>query len=122
VAATLLVAGVAFATRYPERAAAFLLLWTAGAAASFTLFLAARRAPQRLIVPMTVVFTIVPAVMLIGTATEPRAILAMTSGFTMLPVAGTTLGRTYGSVSPASLVTSAPHSWVWPAGGSGGPS
>jgi diguanylate cyclase (GGDEF)-like protein len=87
VAATLLVAGVAFASRYPERAAAFLLLWTAGAAASFTLFLAARRAPQRFIVPMTVVFAIVPAVMLIGTATEPRAILAMTSGFTMLPVA-----------------------------------
>jgi hypothetical protein len=28
----------------------------------------------------------------------------------------------YGSVRPASLATSAPHSWLWPAGGSGGPS
>ncbi len=87
VSATLLVAGVVFADRYPDRAAIFLLLWTAGAVASFTLFLAARLAPQRIIVPMTVAFTIVPATMLLGSATEPRTLLAITSGFTMLPVA-----------------------------------
>lgn len=87
VAATLLAAGLAFANRYPDHAAGFLLLWAAGAAASFTLFLAARRTPQRFVAPMTVALAIIPAMMLLGTATEPRAILAITSGFTMLPVA-----------------------------------
>ena len=87
VGATLLVSGVVFAIRYPERGAAFIVLWTAGAAASFTLFLAVRRAPQRFIVPMTVAFTVIPATMLLGTAAEPRALSAMTSGFAILPVA-----------------------------------
>ena len=32
------------------------------------------------------------------------------------------VSRSSGSGSPASATTSAPHSWVWPAGGSGGPS
>jgi diguanylate cyclase (GGDEF)-like protein len=38
-------------------------------------------------VPLTVVFTVIPAAMLLGTAVEPGALLAMTSAFAMLPVA-----------------------------------
>ena len=63
------------------------MLWTSGAAASSTLFLAARRAPHALVLPMTVVLTVIPAIVMLGTAMEPRALLAVTSGFTMLPVA-----------------------------------
>jgi len=87
VAAALLASGLAFANRYPDRATAFLLLWTAGALANVALFVAARRAPQRLVVPMTVLLGVIPALMLLGTATDPRALLAIASGFTMLPVA-----------------------------------
>ncbi|MGZ8437284.1 MAG: GGDEF domain-containing protein [Candidatus Limnocylindrales bacterium] len=87
VGATLLVAGFSFALRYPDRAVPFLMLWTSGAAASSTLFLAARRAPHALVLPMTVVLTVIPAILILGTAMEARALLAVTSGFTMLPVA-----------------------------------
>jgi diguanylate cyclase (GGDEF)-like protein len=87
VAATLLVSGVAFGARYPERAVPFFVLWTSGAVGSIVLFLAGRRAPQRLIAPMTVALSVIPAIMLLGTAVEPRAVLAVTSGFTVLPVA-----------------------------------
>ena len=37
--------------------------------------------------PLTVFFTIVPAVALVATAVEPRALLPVTAGFTILPVA-----------------------------------
>ena len=87
VSAILVVAGLILAARYPARAVPFIALWTLGAAASFTLFLAAERASHRLVVPLTVVFTVIPAAMLLGTAVEPGALLAMTSAFAMLPVA-----------------------------------
>lgn len=83
----LLIAGFVVAARYPDRSAAFLLLWTAGAAGSFVLFAFANRVPQRLVVPSTVVLAIIPAMVLLGTALEPGALLMVNSGFTMLPVA-----------------------------------
>jgi len=83
----LLVTGFVLAVRYPARAVPFFLLWTSGAGANFALFVAASRVSQRLVVPLTVVLTIIPATLLLGTAVEPGALLAMTSGFTMLPVA-----------------------------------
>ena len=84
---TLLVTGFVLGYRYPDRSAALFLLWTSGAVASFALFVAASRASQRFVVPLTVVLTIIPATMLLGLAVEPGALLATDSGFTMLPVA-----------------------------------
>jgi diguanylate cyclase (GGDEF)-like protein len=87
VGVVLLGTGVAFSGRYPERAMPLFVLWASGAVASFALFLAARRASQRFVVPLTVVLTVIPATMLVGTAIDPKALLAVTSGFTQLPVA-----------------------------------
>ncbi|MBI3748717.1 MAG: GGDEF domain-containing protein [Chloroflexi bacterium] len=87
VAVVLEVSGVAFAARYPEHAASFFTLWTLGAIASVALFAAARRASPRFVVPLTVVLTIIPATMLLGSAVEPGALLAITAGATQLPVA-----------------------------------
>lgn len=87
VGAVQLATGVAFAIRYPDRAAEFFTLWTSGAVASVALFVTANRASQRYVVMLTVVLTAIPAAMLLGTAIEPRALLAVTSGFTQLPVA-----------------------------------
>lgn len=83
----LLVTGFVLAARFPARATLFFFVWTSGAAASFALFLAAGRASQRFVVPLTVLFTLSPAAGLLVTAVEPGALLAMASGFTMLPVA-----------------------------------
>ena len=83
----LLATGVAFAGRYPDHAASFFTLWTSGSVASFALFVTANRVSQRYVVPLTVVLTVIPAAMLLGTAIEPLALLAVTSGFTQLPVA-----------------------------------
>jgi diguanylate cyclase (GGDEF)-like protein len=87
VGVALLLTGIAFAARYPEHGTSFFLLWTTGAVASFALYLASLRAPQRLVVPFTVILTIIPAVLLLGTAIDRKALLAVTSGFTQLPVA-----------------------------------
>jgi diguanylate cyclase (GGDEF)-like protein len=87
VGVTLLVTGFVLAARYPDRSAAFFLLWTSGAAASFALFIGVGRASQRFVVALTVVLAIIPATLLLGTAVEPGALLSMASGFTMLPVA-----------------------------------
>ena len=83
----LLVTGFVLAARFPARATLFFFLWTSGAAASFALFFAAGRASQRFVVPLTVLFTLIPATGLLVTAVEPGALLAMASGFTILPVA-----------------------------------
>jgi diguanylate cyclase (GGDEF)-like protein len=87
VGVVLLATGVAFAARYPDHAASFFTLWTSGAIASFALFATANRATPRLVAPLTVVLTVIPATMLVGSAIEPRALLAVASGFTQLPVA-----------------------------------
>jgi diguanylate cyclase (GGDEF)-like protein len=87
VAAILLVTGITLAARFSERAVAMLLLWTSGAAINFVLFLVSSRVPRRFVVPLTVLFTLIPATALMFTATEPQALLSMASGFTMLPVA-----------------------------------
>ena len=73
--------------RYPIRAVPFFVLWTTGGIACFALFIAAGRASPRMVVPLTVLFTAIPATLLLGTAVEAGALLAMSSGFTMLPVA-----------------------------------
>ena len=83
----LVATGFLLAARYPARALPFFFLWTAGAVACFALYAAAGRASPRFIVPLTVVFTVIPATLLLGTAVEPGTLLAMASGFTMLPVA-----------------------------------
>lgn len=87
VGVALLATGVFLAARYPDRSVAFFIMWASGAAASFALFVAVGRISNRLVDPLSVVFTVIPATMLLGTAIEPGALLAMASGFTMLPVA-----------------------------------
>jgi diguanylate cyclase (GGDEF)-like protein len=87
VGVTLLTTGFVLGARYPDRAAAFFLLWTSGAAGSVALFLTVDRASRRLVVPLTVVLASIPATLLLGTAVEPGALLSMSSGFTILPVA-----------------------------------
>ena len=79
--------GFVLAARYPMRAVPFFALWTTGGIASAALFFAAGRASPRWVPPLTVLFTAIPATLLLGTAVEPGTLLAMASGFTMLPVA-----------------------------------
>jgi diguanylate cyclase (GGDEF)-like protein len=83
----LVATGFLLAARYPVRAVPLFFLWTSGAVASFALFVAAGRASARYVVPLTVLFTVIPATLLLATAVEPGTLLAMASGFTMLPVA-----------------------------------
>jgi diguanylate cyclase (GGDEF)-like protein len=87
VSAILLATGFILAARYPARETLFFPLWASGAAGCLALFFAASRASRRFVVPLTVLFTVIPAAALLGTAIEPGALLAMASGFTMLPVA-----------------------------------
>jgi diguanylate cyclase (GGDEF)-like protein len=87
VAVILLVTGFVLAARFPPRAIPMFVLWTSGAAITFGLYLAAGRASRRFVVPLTILFTVIPAMALAFTATEPGALLSMASGFTMLPVA-----------------------------------
>ena len=87
VACILLVAGVVLTARFPNRAAEFLAVWTTGAAACLALYVLAPRATQRSVVPLTVILTVAPVAGLLVTAREPGLLLAISSGFTMLPVA-----------------------------------
>ena len=87
VGVVLLATGIAFALRYPEHGGTFFLLWGSGAVASLALFTAAHRATPKLVIPLTVILTVIPATMLLGTAIDPKALLPVTSGFTQLPVA-----------------------------------
>ncbi len=87
VAVILVATGFLLAARYPLRAVPFFVLWTSGGVACAALFVAAGRASPRWILPLTVLFTVIPATLLLGTSVEPRTLLAMASGFTMLPVA-----------------------------------
>jgi diguanylate cyclase (GGDEF)-like protein len=87
VACVLLVTGVVLTARFPDRAVEFLTVWTTGAGICLALFLLAARATQRSVVPLTVPLTLAPAFGLLVSATEPGLLLAVSSGFTMLPVA-----------------------------------
>ena len=87
VACVLLVAGVVLTARFPTRAPEFLSVWTTGAAVCLALYLLAPRATQRSVVPLTVFLTIAPVAGLLVTARESGLLLAVSSGFTMLPVA-----------------------------------
>jgi diguanylate cyclase (GGDEF)-like protein len=87
VAVILVATGFVLAARYPMRAAPFFVIWTSGGIACAALFFAAGRAAPRWVLPLTVLFTVIPATLLLGTAVEPGTLLAMASGFTMLPVA-----------------------------------
>jgi diguanylate cyclase (GGDEF)-like protein len=83
----LLVTGVTLAARFSAQASLLFFLWTSGAAANFVLWLLAERAPQRFVVPLTVAFTLVPAIGLYVSAAETESLPAMASGFYMLPIA-----------------------------------
>ena len=87
VAVVLVLTGFALGARYPIRAVPFFLLWTSGGIACCALYIAAGRSSQRMVVPLTVLLTGIPATLLLGTAVEARALLTISSGFTMLPVA-----------------------------------
>ncbi|HEX5148885.1 MAG TPA: GGDEF domain-containing protein [Candidatus Limnocylindrales bacterium] len=87
VAGILLAAGVILAARFPARSAELVAVWTGGAAVSLALYFTAARATQRSVVPLTVLLTLGPAAGLLVTATVPAALLAVSAGFTMLPVA-----------------------------------
>lgn len=83
----LIIAGLVLSARFPAQTGPFLAVWTIGGAGCFGLFLLSRRATQRSIVPLTVLLTLAPAAGMLVTATEPRALLAVSAGVTMLPVA-----------------------------------
>jgi diguanylate cyclase (GGDEF)-like protein len=87
VASILFVTGFALAARFSDRSIPLFIVWTSGAAASLALYFIANRATQPFVVPLTVIMTLCPTAGLLVTATEPGALLAMSSGFTMLPVA-----------------------------------
>ena len=87
VACVLLVTGFVLTARFPDRAFEFLAVWITGAGVCLALFALAPRATQRSVVPLTVMLTLPPAFGLLVSATEPGLLLAVSSGFTMLPVA-----------------------------------
>jgi len=87
VASILVATGILLTARFPNQAWPFLAVWTAGGAGCLGLFLLSIRATQRSVVPLTVLLTLAPAAALLVTATEPVALLAVSAGFTMLPVA-----------------------------------
>jgi diguanylate cyclase (GGDEF)-like protein len=87
VAGILLVSAVVLAVRFPDRAGPLLVVWTSGAALCLVLYLLAPRATQRSVVPLTVLLASAPAAGLLVTSLEPGALLAVSSGLTMLPVA-----------------------------------
>jgi diguanylate cyclase (GGDEF)-like protein len=87
VACVLLVTGFVLTARFPDRAIEFLAVWSSGAGVCLALYALAARATQRSVVPLTVMLTLAPAFGLLVSATEPGLLLAVSSGFTMLPVA-----------------------------------
>lgn len=83
----LLVTGVLLAVRFPDRSVPLLVAWTSAAVGCLGLFLVAPRATERSVAVLTVLLTIFPAVGLLVSAVEPGALFAVSSGFSMLPVA-----------------------------------
>ena len=60
VAGILLITGFLLAARFPTRAIPLFVLWTAGAGIAFGLYLASGRTSRRFVVPLTIVFTLIP--------------------------------------------------------------
>jgi len=87
VAGILLVSGIVLALRFPRDGARLLAIWGTGALGSLALFFIADRATQRSVVLFTVLLTLGPIAGLLVTAMQPGALLAVSAGFTMLPVA-----------------------------------
>ena len=87
VAVVLVLTGIVLTARFPDRAAEFLTIWTSGSALCVALYVLALRATQRSVVPLTVLLPLGPLAGLIVSAYEPGLLLAISSGFTMLPVA-----------------------------------
>ena len=88
VAVVLVATGFLLGARYPIRAVPFFVLWTSGGIACCALYIAAGRSSQRMVVPLTVLLTAIPATLLLGHGRSRNGtLLAMSSGFTMLPVA-----------------------------------
>jgi diguanylate cyclase (GGDEF)-like protein len=87
VTAVCLGTGILLAIRFPASATVLFPVWTLGAAANLAIWFVADRAPQPLVVPLTLVFAGIPATGLLVSAFEPSTLQAMISGFTMLPVA-----------------------------------
>jgi diguanylate cyclase (GGDEF)-like protein len=83
----LFVTGVLLAVRFPDHSALLFGVWAAAAAGCLGLFLVAPRATERSVAVLTVLLTVFPAVGLLVSAVEPGALLAVSSGFSMLPVA-----------------------------------
>jgi len=87
VAGILLVTAVVLSARFPDRAGPLLVVWTSGSALCFGLYLLAPRTTQRSVVPLTVVLATAPVAGLLVSSPEPGALLVVSSGLTMLPVA-----------------------------------
>lgn len=87
VALALLGTGILFAARFPDHAALLFVTWASCGLAGFGLCLTAGRAPHRLVVPLTVLLTMLPAIGLLVTAVEPGAMLGIVSGSAIVPVA-----------------------------------
>ncbi len=83
----MLLAGLVLSARFPDRSVPLLAVWVSGAAAYLALHFISGRATQRSVVPLTVLLTLGPTAGLLVAATEPVALLAVSAGFTMLPVA-----------------------------------
>ena len=86
-AALSLATAFTLSTRFPATATPLFLLWVSAAAASVALSFVSDRAPQRSILALTVLFTVIPSIALFVTAFEADAPVSMASGFIMLPVA-----------------------------------
>jgi diguanylate cyclase (GGDEF)-like protein len=87
VAGILLVTAIVLSARFPDRAGPLLVAWMSGSALCFVLYLMAPRTTQRSVVPLTVVLATAPVAGLLVSSPEPGALLAVSSGLTMLPVA-----------------------------------
>lgn len=83
----LLLSGVVLATRFPGHATSLLAVWGVGGLGTLALYFLSERATQRSAVLLTVLLTVIPIAGLVVTAVEPRALLAVSAGFTVLPVA-----------------------------------
>lgn len=88
VAPVLLATGAILAARFPARGADLFGLWAAEAFAVGILIWLARGVRGRWIVPLTVLFSTIPAIGLpVTLSMEPGTLLMMSSGFSILPVA-----------------------------------
>jgi diguanylate cyclase (GGDEF)-like protein len=83
----LFLSGIVLAIRFPDHATPLLAVWGLGGVACIALFFVSGRTTQRSVVLLTVLLTVSPIAGLLVSAMEPRALLAVSAGFTVLPVA-----------------------------------